>query len=155
MPLAISRRRRYLSEPMGLYRSGGIGDAVEDALALMSRSRALVARSRRLIERSRHTLAGEPWPPIAGGADDLEMLRLEVRERLMYGQLRLVDGAAVLARWGVDSVCAICAKPIPHTEAELVVPRGRPAHVECFMVWLSESRAVSAPPPDVPRPGTS
>jgi hypothetical protein len=124
-----------------------LDSAVADALALMSQSRALVARSQRLIRRSWHTLAGEPWPSIAGGADDTETLRLDVRERLMFGQLPLVDGAAVFARWGADSVCAICARPILHTEAELVAYRGRPAHVECFMIWLSESRAVHSPRP--------
>jgi hypothetical protein len=123
-----------------------LDSAVAAALAVMSQSRALVARSQWLIRRSWHTLAGEPWPPIAGGADDRETLRLDVRERLMCGQLPLVDGAAVLAHWGLDGVCAICAKPIRHSEPELIAHRGRPAHVECFMIWLSESRAVSPRP---------
>ena len=82
---------------------------------------------------------GEP-----SGASQREV----IRARLIDGSLPVITGAAWAGTAPGDHRCVCCHRTIRATDIEYE-PRDREstyAHVECFTLWLSESRLVDASP---------
>ena len=77
-----------------------------------------------------------------------ESLREVIRARLSNGSLPVLAGTAWAGTAAGDHRCACCHRTIRATEIEYE-PRDQIsmyAHVECFTLWLSESRLADASP---------
>ena len=87
--------------------------------------------------------------PIAGASGNDEDVRREsVRRRLASGALPRLEGAAWAGLALGDHRCACCHETIRARQIEYE-PRDQGAavyaHVQCFAIWLSESRLTAAP----------
>jgi len=90
-----------------------------------------------------------------------ESLRHSTRARVADGRLPVLSGSAWAGKAPGDHRCACCHRTIRATAIEYE-PRDHAAmyaHMECFVIWLSESRLVIASgrrppvkmPPDDPQ----
>ena len=86
-----------------------------------------------------------------------ESLREVIRARLSDGSLPVLAGTAWAGTAAGDHRCVCCHRTIRATEIEYE-PRDQAsmyAHIDCFTLWLSESRLASPSPRSVDAPPTS
>ena len=80
-----------------------------------------------------------------------------IRARLIDGSLPMITGAAWAGTAAGDHRCVCCHRTIRATDIEYE-PRDQVAmyaHIDCFTLWLSESRFASPSPRSLATPPTS
>ncbi len=91
---------------------------------------------------------------------NVESLRDSIRKRVADGSLPVLTGSAWAGQARGDHRCACCHRTIRHLEMEYEAGGQVDvhAHIQCFTLWLAESRLLGATarrppakmPPDAP-----
>lgn len=115
-----------------------VGDIFPTLLPRQSRGRKVLPYKSSSTELRGETM-GEP---------SSSSLREAIRGRLIDGSLPVITGAAWAGTASGDHRCACCHRTIRAADIEYE-PRDQIstyAHIDCFTLWLSESRLVGASP---------